>query len=91
MKVQYRDQSVSIITEEQGNKLSDLLMSGDCPEYLDIDGVIVRKDFIVKLEPGGYSEADVVKDRERLLDRPDYRGRPSEAKERLRQRFERPV
>lgn len=53
MIVTLRDRSELHISDERGEKLKSALINGTAPEYIAIDGTIVRKDFIVKLKTGG--------------------------------------
>ncbi len=87
MIIKFRDNTQTTIEKKRGEKLIELLMSGDCPEYLKINEIVARKDYIVKVEPGGYTEADRITDDMRILDRPDHRGEPSPSKEALRKKF----
>lgn len=56
MKITLRDMTSIEITNDRGEKLKQALSGNSAPEYIEINNTLVRKDFIVKLEPSAYIE-----------------------------------
>lgn len=51
---------------------------------IKINGVWIRSDWIAIIKPGGNTESDAIKNVDRILNRQDFRGKESPAKEALR-------
>jgi hypothetical protein len=53
MIVTLKDRTEIYITKEQGSKLEQALLSGNTPEFIKLDTITFRTEWIVKLEHGG--------------------------------------
>lgn len=85
MIVKLFDKTEFYCTSEQAEKIKVAIAEGQ--PSIEIEGRWMRVSAIATIMPGGFTEVDRITDSARLLDRPDFRGRYSPAKEKLRSRF----
>lgn len=60
MKITLFDRTEIIVSKTDGEKLERLLLRSQ-DGYVKINGITLKKSGILKIEQGGYTEADIVK------------------------------
>lgn len=87
--IQTHDGKTLSIKQEDDTKIRQLAQQLELTAVELTNGSVVylSKGTVARLEKRLQTEADRIIDPERTLDRPDFRGRPSPAKETLRKRF----
>lgn len=78
MIIQLRDRQEIVVRKDEANQIKEAIQSGVVG--LEVRGEWFRADYVVRIKVGGNS-AEVI---ENQLPAPDFRGKPSEAKEKLR-------
>lgn len=85
MILRLKDGTETSLTTEEVGQLETMLNSET--KIIKIGNLIFDRAMFAVIKPGGHTQADVIDDRSHLLDRPDYRGRFSPAKEALRKKW----
>lgn len=76
MIIKLRDKTEIVVSKERGEKLSDLLISGECPDFIQIDYITISKNEIAQIKPGGIPE----RLSDNLIEKGDYRNDPEKYK-----------
>lgn len=85
MKVRLKDRTEFIVTNDQAEKIKKAIDDGAIG--IDLGDKWFRADQVASIMPGGHTEVDLITDKTRLIEAPDNRGRPSAAKELLREKM----
>lgn len=80
MIVQLRDGTELVVSSERAKKLKEAIEAD--AKGIDLGTEWFRADYVVRIKPGGS-----VEDNNKRIEAPDYRGKPSPAKEKLRQQL----
>lgn len=83
MIVKLFDKTELTISQNAAMRLTESLQR-DPQGYVTLNGIVIKKTAIAMIKPGGRTEPDT---KQLLLEKPDYRGEFSPAKEKLRQMF----
>lgn len=70
MIITLKDRTELYLPKEKGDILEKALIEGTAPDFIKINGTLVRKDFIAKLQQGGVSPTPI-KDESRLIAQPE--------------------
>lgn len=85
MIIKLKDGTETTVTKEQAERAIEE-MEGGATSFM-VNDMWIRCDWVAVIKPGGQTEADVIWDDSHILDRPDHRGKPSPAKEILREKY----
>jgi hypothetical protein len=69
MIIRLRDKTELTVSKEKGEKLSDLLMSGNCPDFIQINEFTIARSEITMIKPGG----EYILAGTKLIEKGDYR------------------
>lgn len=58
MKIILNDRKELIVSDERGKKLKQSLVNGS-DGFVEINDTLIKKSSIARIEPGGYTEADL--------------------------------
>lgn len=78
MIITLADRTEHYVNAERGEKLKAVLLDPNSPDYVQINSVLVKKSYIVKLQDGGQPPAITEKDR--LLTVPTVKIKPADPK-----------
>lgn len=70
MIVTLKDRSTIYLPKEKGEVLRKAILDGTAPDWIGINGTVVQKSFIAKLEDGGQPPEGIT-DKSRLLEMPE--------------------
>ena len=70
MIITLADRTEHYLNAERGEKLKAVLLDPNSPEYVQINSVLVKKTYIVKVQDGGQSPEPIT-DKSKLLDKPE--------------------
>jgi hypothetical protein len=84
MTLTLRDRTEITLSREKGERLKEILLSDNRPEYIELDHLLVRVDQITKLDSTTASSEPINKQ----LSAPDYRGTANETIQRVRKKLQ---
>lgn len=84
MIIKLFDKTELFVTQAEATRVTDAINRGAA--MIQIKGMTLNPKAIAVIIPGGYTEVDIAPV-ERRLPRPDYRGEPSPALEKMREKW----